>query len=181
VCRRGGVLAPLRPDERRELTMASEERKIIIDEGWKAQVEREREEARVASASVAEPQPAAEAATAKIDDLNEAGPAPEDIEPSSFEGLISGLGAQAMMALGLLLEEGQTQVYVDLALAKHLIDTMMMLREKTKGNVTQHESTMLTRILADLQHAFAARAQQVQESALRGKGIDPLNLKGELR
>ena len=166
--------------------MANEERKIIIDEGWKAQVEREREEARVASASVAEPQPAAEIATAGIDDTGEAELTPGEIgpgeiEPSSFEGLISGLGAQAMMALGLLVEEGQKQVYVDLALAKHLIDTMMMLREKTKGNLTQHESTMLTRILADLQHAFAARAQQVQESALRGKGVDPRNLKGDLR
>lgn len=163
--------------------MASEERKIIIDEGWKAQVEREREEARVASASVAGPPPAAEVATANIDaevDLD-AELAPDDIEPSSFEGLISGLGAQAMMALGLLLEEGQKQVYVDLPLAKHLIDSMMMLREKTKGNLTQHESTILTRIVADLQHAFAARAQQVQESALRGKGIDPDNLKGGLR
>ena len=187
--------------------MPDEERKIIIDEGWKAQVEREREEARrkaeEAAKTTAKPQDLAasspgEAPTAPTQSGAAmpapgadapAGPAPqgmdeygeegdlEDMTP--FEGLISGMAAQAMFALGLLAEQGQRQVSVDLGMARHLVDTLIVLRDKTKGNLTERENQMLVETLGELQRLYAMRAQQVQEATLKQQGIDPNNLKGE--
>ncbi len=140
--------------------MADEESKIIIDEGWKARVEREREEAR----TQAPEEPPAEAA----------GPGAEgEEEVTLFEQLLSGLVTQLMMSLGLMAPEGQTQIRVDLGLAKHLIDTMAMLRDKTKGNLSAREEQSLVESIAELQRAYVARSQQVQEAALKKAGIDP--------
>lgn len=145
--------------------MSDEEPKIIIDEGWKSQVERERDESTLK---------AEEAAQAPED-----GEQPEGLEDVTlFEAMFSGMAAQTMMSLGLMPEEGQTQVMVDLPLAKHLIDTLGMLQEKTKGNLTEREETNLAQAVTELQHAFAVRAQQAQASAMQNQGINPGDLPG---
>ncbi len=137
--------------------MAEEEPRIIIDEGWKAQVEREREEALKH----------AEIATEESDqELAEAG-------MSHFDYLVSTLAAQTMISLGLVAEEGQEKIVVDLGTANHLIDSLMMLREKTKGNLTEDEEKNLNEAIAELQKVFAARAQQAREAAMQQPGIDP--------
>ena len=66
------------------------------------------------------------------------------------------------MALGLAAEEGQKQVYVDLGAARHLIDTLIVLRDKTKGNLTADEDANLSEAIAELQRVFAVRATQVR-------------------
>lgn len=145
--------------------MSDEEPKIFIDEDWKSQVDREREEA-LQQQETPEPK----------DSPDEQGEAPDDT--SLFEVMFSGMAAQAMMALGLMAEEGQKEVMVDLGLAKHLIDTMAMLQEKTKGNLTEREEASLGQAVSELQRAFSVRAQQAQESALRQQGVDPSNIEG---
>jgi hypothetical protein len=189
--------------------MPDEERKIIIDEDWKAQVEREREEARrkaeEAAKTAAPPQdeaatipgvapgvpPSTGSPTPTRGPDAPAGPTPQDMDEydeaggledmTPFEGLISGMAAQAMFALGLIAEQGQRQVSVDLGMARHLIDTLIVLRDKTKGNLTERENQMLVETLGELQRLYAMRAQQVQEATLKQQGIDPHNLKGEPR
>lgn len=128
-----------------------EEPKIIIDEGWKSQVERER----------AEQQTAEEAG----DGDDAAAPPEGEQDVSIFEHLISTLAAQTMMALGVIAAEGQDQVIVDLAYSKHLIDTLAMLREKTQGNLTEEEGEMLDQAVSELQQVFVARAQQGHDAA----------------
>ena len=93
-------------------------------------------------------------------------------EISRFEELTSGLAAQTMMALGMMTEPDQKEIMVDLPSAKHLIDTLTMLKEKTQGNLTSQEEGTLTKIVSDLQRAFVVRSQQVQESALKGATRD---------
>ena len=137
--------------------MAEEGPKIIIDEGWKAQVEREREEAL---------KPAEEPADETDQELAEAG-------MSLFDYLVSTLAAQTMIALGLVAEEGQEKVVVDLGTANHLIDSLMMLQEKTKGNLTENEKKNLIEAISELQRVFAARAQQAREAAMQQPGVDP--------
>ncbi len=138
--------------------MAEEEPKIIIDEGWKAQVEREREEAL---------KPAEEPADETDQELDEAG-------MSLFDYLVSTLATQTMMALGLVAEEGQEKILVDLAAANHLVDSLMMLREKTSGNLTEAEEKSLNEAISELQKVFAARVQQAREAAVQQQpGIDP--------
>jgi hypothetical protein len=134
------------------------DKKIFIDEGWKSQVEREREQAR---------QKVEETASATPDeDLQQAG-------MSLFDYLVSTLAAQTMMALGLVAEEGQTQVMVDLGAARHMVDSLMMLREKTKGNLTADEEANLSEAISELQRIFAVRATQVREAQLKQPPIDP--------
>jgi len=133
--------------------------KIIIDEDWKAQVEREREEARQK----------AESGEGKTEEKK---PGPATDEQASFSNLVMGLAMQAMLALGIIAPRDTREVHVDLAGAKYAIDMLMIVRAKTKGNLTPEEEGMLTQNLADLQHAFVVRSQQVQEAALRGAGID---------
>lgn len=145
--------------------MSQDEPKIIIDEGWKAQVEREREEERQ---KVELAPPAAEG-------VEEEGP---EGTVSAFEALVSSLAAQTMMALGLIAPEGQEQVVVDLDYSKHMIDTLVMLKEKTAGNLEKQEETNLSQAIAELQRAFAARAVQVREAMMKqgqpgAQGIPP--------
>ena len=92
---------------------------------------------------------------------------------SLFDYLVSTLAAQTMLSLGLVAEEGQDKVVVDLGTANHLIDSLMMLREKTKGNLTADEEKNLTDAVSELQRVFAARAQQARETAMQKPGIDP--------
>ena len=141
------------------MTQKDGEKKVFIDEGWKSKVEREREESRHETEKQA-PKPGEE------DDLKEAG-------LSLFDYLVSTLAAQTMMALGLVAEEGQTQVMVDLGAAKHMVDSLMMLREKTKGNLTADEEANLAEAISELQRVFAVRATQVREAALKKPPIDP--------
>jgi hypothetical protein len=131
--------------------------KIIIDEGWKNQVQREKEEAR----KKAEEAPKEE---------EQAAP---EAEEASFEGLVSGLAMQAMMALGVLAPRDAKEVMIDLRGAKYVIDLLIVLRDKTKGNLTPEEQGYLAESLADLQQTFVLRSQQLQEAALRQAGIDP--------
>lgn len=142
--------------------MADEQPKIIIDEDWKAQVQREKEQAQVKQTE--EPAEAAED--------SEAG---DDEAPSTFGALIQSLAAQCAFALGLIAPPDTKQLMVNLEEARYCVDTLIMLREKTKGNLTPQEQGILTQTLAELQQVYAVRAQQIQEAQLRQAGIDLKN------
>jgi hypothetical protein len=151
--------------------MSEDEPKIFIDEDWKSQVEREREQAK-------QPAPDAPASGASLD---EAEPQPAEAVKGDphFVNLVSGLAAQCMFALGMVqAEPGQNQVMVDLGHAQLLIDTLVMIRTKTVGNLEPEEEGHLREVIAELQQIYAARAQQVQEAALRSAKINPRDLKG---
>jgi hypothetical protein len=95
-----------------------------------------------------------QAAGKKIDSLlDEAGAQrPPDME-ITFEGLIASLYMQAMAQLGLIREE-DTPPRPDVISARQTIDTIALLGEKTKGNLTERESHMLQNILFELRMAF---------------------------
>ena len=139
--------------------MSDEERKIFVDEDWKVKVQREQEEAKAAAKN----KPAEEPGE------NAAGEAPS--EEASFEALVSGLTMQAMVALGAMAPKDTKEIVVDLHEAKYLIDMLMMLREKTRGNLAPREQGLMTETLAELQQAFVIRSQQLQEAALRKSGL----------
>lgn len=143
--------------------MADEEPRIFIDEDWKAQVLREKEAARAQAAAAAQ---TPETGASK-DEAGEREP-----EPSSFASLVQSLAMQALFALGAIVPKDAKQVYVDIQEAKYWIDTLMMLREKTKGNLTPEEQGLLTSTLSELQHGYVVRAQQVHEAAMKQAGVD---------
>jgi hypothetical protein len=80
------------------------------------------------------------------------GRTPQDYE-MNFERLVASLYMTAMMQLGLMHEEGQ-QPAADLLGAKQTIDTLGVLQEKTKGNLTDQEQHLLQNCLYELRMGF---------------------------
>src|SRR3982751_4920873 len=76
------------------------------------------------------------------------------LPPASFTFLILSLRAQTEMQLGLMSFEEQNEAEPDLMLAKHSIDTMAVLHEKTKGNLTLDEQRLLENSLTELRFRF---------------------------
>jgi len=87
--------------------------------------------------------------------------------PASFEFLIFSLKMQAEVRLGLLNVPGQTVEAPDLGAARHAIDTLAMLSEKTRGNLTIEEQRLIENSLTELRFRFvqvSAKAQKPAES-----------------
>ena len=77
---------------------------------------------------------------------------PKDFE-MSFERLIGSLYMTALIQLGAVHEEGKP-VQPDIISARQTIDTISLLSDKTKGNLTQKEQSMLQNALFELRMAF---------------------------
>jgi hypothetical protein len=73
---------------------------------------------------------------------------------ASFSTLVSLLATQAMAALGQLPDPQTNQPVVRLAMAKHFIDSLEVLQQKTKGNLADVESGMLENMLFELRMVF---------------------------
>jgi len=71
----------------------------------------------------------------------------------SFERFMASLYMTAMMQLGLMHEQGG-QPMVDLISARQTIDTLGMLSDKTKGNLTPKEQAFLQNCLYELRMAY---------------------------
>jgi hypothetical protein len=79
---------------------------------------------------------------------------------ASFLSLLNMLGVEAAMHLGLMeMQEGQ-RTPVDLEAARHMIDMIAMLKEKTNGNLTTEEEALLENVLADLRMQYVALSRR---------------------
>ncbi len=74
--------------------------------------------------------------------------------PASFEVMVSMMFTQAMAALGQMPNPATGKAEVNKPFAKHFIDTLDMLGEKTKGNLTDDESKMLSEALHVLRMSY---------------------------
>ncbi len=122
------------------------EKKIIVDEDWKAEAQREKEI--LAAQEEAEKKKTPEEKQAR-------GPLPQ----GNFAALISMLTTQALFALGLLQVKGQEKREPDLELAKYNIDMLETLEEKTKGNLSKEEETVLANTLNELRMGYVKVAE----------------------
>lgn len=71
----------------------------------------------------------------------------------TFERLVASLYMTAMLQLGLMAPEGE-QPRADILAARQTIDTLGILNEKTKGNLTPSEQNMLQSGLFELRMAY---------------------------
>lgn len=71
----------------------------------------------------------------------------------NFERFMASLYMSAMMQLGMMHEEGG-QPRIDLIGARQTIDTLSLLQEKTKGNLTKTEENFLQNCLYELRMAY---------------------------
>lgn len=154
-----------------------DDKKIFIDEGWKAQVQREKEEALKKSQAAVNDGAQAENSVASNSSDEQADAAEGQEVDASFSNLIASLAAQAMFALGVIAPQGSKQVTVNIEQAKFFLDTLTMLQEKTKGNLTQDETQHLEEALGELAYVFETRLQQIEAQAMRNANIDLNNLK----
>ena len=76
------------------------------------------------------------------------------LPPASFAFLVLSLRAQAEMQLGLMSFGQQEKPEPDLALARHTIDMMGVLQEKTRGNLTLEEQRLLENTVTELRFRF---------------------------
>ena len=67
---------------------------------------------------------------------------------------------QAMVSLGMMANPINQKTELQLDQAKHFIDTIALLQEKTEGNRTPEESQMLDTILHELRMTFVAVQDQ---------------------
>jgi hypothetical protein len=67
-----------------------------------------------------------------------------------FNSLIFSLSSSAFFNLGEIADPQTGQKQKDLPLAKHSIDIIAMLQEKTKGNLSDEEAKFIDNILAEL-------------------------------
>ena len=71
----------------------------------------------------------------------------------TFERFMASLYMSAMMQMGMMHEEGG-QPRIDLLGARQAIDTLGLLQEKTKGNLTSTEEHFLQNVLYELRMAY---------------------------
>src|SRR5262245_28591277 len=100
--------------------MAEEPKKILVDDDWKAEARREKEKL-----------------------TQQAAQQPREAMPqASFVELIGILANNAAMGLGGMTQAGK-QIPPNLEYAKHFIDMLQVLEDKTKGNLNAEEKKLL--------------------------------------
>ena len=114
-------------------------KKIIIDEDWKQEAQKEKE--RLAAQEKTE-EGKAEKSETRV-------PLPK----GNFAALVSMLVTQALFALGLLEVEEQKKE-PDLEMAKYNIDMLETLQEKTRGNLSKEEEAVLKNTLNQVRMAY---------------------------
>ena len=137
-----------------------DDKKLIIDEDWKTQVQAEKEAA--AKKKTPASDDAGEPALAGGDKPPAPAPDPDDhdppMPPASFEMLVSTLATETLAALGQFPHPatGKSEVFANQA--QYLIDTLDVLRQKCKGNLTTAEQEMIESVLHQLRMVFVAVA-----------------------
>src|SRR5690349_7059182 len=120
-----------------------------------------REETRMAKSAPAPRSPR----NGKIDSMSEADKHSEvPLPPATFSFLALSLRTQAELQLGLLDFGGEEEKSEpNLPLARHTIDMMAMLLEKTRGNLTVEEQRLLENSVTELRFRFV----QVSDDAAK--------------
>jgi hypothetical protein len=87
------------------------------------------------------------------------------LPPASFSFLVLSLRAQAEMQLGLMHFGEDDKPEPELPLARHTIDLMGILLEKTKGNLLLEEQRLLENSLTELRFRFVQASEEKAKSA----------------
>jgi len=72
------------------------------------------------------------------------------LPPADFSTFVLSLGSSALIHLGEIEPPGETAKHRELPMAKHTIDLLTLLQEKTQSNLTPEEDKLLESLLYDL-------------------------------
>lgn len=78
--------------------------------------------------------------------------------PVTFSSFVISLGSSSLMLMGEQLDPQQKPIAVNLPQAKEIIDLLSILEDKTKGNLTAEEQTVLRDMLYALRMKYVTLA-----------------------
>jgi hypothetical protein len=78
----------------------------------------------------------------------------------TFTSFFMALNTSALFHLGEISDPATGKPQKDIAMAKHTIDTMLLLQKKTAGNLTDEEKDLVETSLYDLQMRFVKANRQ---------------------
>ena len=88
------------------------------------------------------------------------------LPPATFDFLIFSLRAQAEMKLGLMyFGKPEEKPEPDLELARHTIDLLGILDQKTRGNLTLEEQRMLENSLTELRFRYVQACDEAAKKS----------------
>jgi hypothetical protein len=88
------------------------------------------------------------------------------LPPPTFEFLVFSLKTQAEMRLGLL-KFSEEEEAPDLSAARHAIDLLAMIHEKTRNNLSMDEQRLIENSLTELRFRFVQVSENVGKSKLQ--------------
>ena len=114
-----------------------DEEKKKVDEAWKEHADKEKQEGKD----------------------NPAGSDPEQLLPQEpdFGFFVTSLAIQASIALGITPNPVNNQKEENLNHAKLIVDTLGMLKEKTRGNLSAEEDSLIDNLLYELRMQYLTK------------------------
>ncbi|MCK4225376.1 DUF1844 domain-containing protein [candidate division WOR-3 bacterium] len=77
-----------------------------------------------------------------------------NLEEANFISIIMRMATGAYISLGMVEDPIGGEKKKDIEMAKYLIDSLRILKEKTKGNLEKEEEGYLDQVIADLELNF---------------------------
>ena len=139
--------------------MAEEHSSLHIDTDWKQQAQEEKRRLAEQEQKKAASAPAAAPASTAGRRGTGAARAAREVPEASFGTLVNTLMTQALFYLGDLAPQG-AEPSINLDMAKHQIDTLSVLEEKTRGNLSQDEQRILDSALYESRMRYVSVASQ---------------------
>ena len=136
---------------------------LHVDDDWKRQAQEEkerlaREVAAKAARPAAPPPPPAQGPRLAGPEIETEAEAGQGLPEASFSVLVQTLATQAAIFMSDQADPETGQSIRNLDLAKHNIDLLRVLEEKTKGNLTDEEKRLLETLLYELLMAYVSAA-----------------------
>ena len=143
--------------------MAEEQTSLHIDTDWKKQAQEEKRKMAEQAGKAKEQVSAAPAGSGPAVTAPAGGrrtKAVRELPPPGIASLIQSLMTQVLYYLGDLPSSGG-QTVLDVDMAKHQLDTLSILEEKTKNNLTEDEKGLLDAALYETRTRFINVASQL--------------------
>jgi hypothetical protein len=110
----------------------------------------------------------------------------EELKEARFTQLIFSFQATAMQQMGKLMNPLTGKVERNMEQAKHFIDIVAMLEEKTRGNLNEREKNLIERVLFELRMNYldelkVGEEQKQQETEKVAEGVEQRTQKEEMK
>jgi len=88
---------------------------------------------------------------------------PVTLDPVDFSTHVLSLASTALIAMGKMPAPDGETIGIDLETARHLIDVLGMLEQKTKGNLDEAEHKLISSLTYDLRVAYVDAQKAAQK------------------